>query len=216
MKQMKRAVIFDFDGTIADSFEYVYGFLKQEAHNTREYSAQQQHDLRRMSMRRLALHLGVPVWRMPYTYIRGRRIMRAHMEHVKIFPGMAKVITQLHRDGVQLFIASSNSKRNLHHSLKHYGLSQYFTAVVGGAGFTGKRSAIRRLLVRYRLPKATTWYVGDEMSDVVAATAAGIPCLAVTWGFADPEKMRMLEPSAIADHANDIPKILENAWKKYS
>lgn len=214
MKTPKRAVIFDFDGTIGDSFDYVYNYLKREAHNTHPYTAGQQHDLRRMSMRRLALHLGVPIWRLPYTYVHGRRIMRAHMEHVTIFPGMEQVIHQLHADGVLLFIASSNSTRNLRHFLKHYRMSQYFTAVRGGAGFMGKRSLILQLLVRYRLPKAGTWYVGDEMSDVVAATAAGVPCLAVTWGFADPDKMRLLEPTAIADKASDIPKILENAWKK--
>jgi phosphoglycolate phosphatase len=211
---MKRAVIFDFDGTIGDSFEYVYDFLKLEAKNNSAYSAKELQRLRGMSMRRLALHLGVPVWRLPLTYFKGRRVMRAHMEHVEVFPGMDTVIRQLHQDGALLFIASSNSTHNIRNFLKHYGLSHYFTVVRGGAGIMGKSSVIKQLIVRYRLTRSATWYVGDETSDVVAAAGAGVPCLAVTWGFADPKKMQMLEPAAIAHQAKDIPKLLEAAWKK--
>jgi phosphoglycolate phosphatase len=210
----QRAVIFDFDGTIADSFDYVFNFLKSEAKNTDTLTSKQQKELRKMSMKRLALHLGVPFWRLPMVYFKGRRVMRAHMEHVQPFAGMEAVIQQLHEQGCALFIASSNSPRNIRRLLKQRGIAVYFKAVRGGAGFTGKASLIRQLLLRYRLPKATTWYVGDETSDVVAASAAGLKCLAVGWGFADPEKLKQLEPAAFAERVSDIPKILEAAWKK--
>jgi phosphoglycolate phosphatase len=211
---MKHAVIFDFDGTIGDSFEYVYDFLKREARNETAYSKAELQALRGMSMRRLALHLGVPVWRLVPTYFKGRRVMRAHMEHVHIFPGMDHAIRQLHQDGAELFIVSANSTHNIRSFLKHYGLSHYFTAVRGGTGFMGKRSVIKQLMLRHHLQHEGTWYVGDETADVVAATAAGIPCLAVTWGFADPKKMALLEPAATAEQAQDIPTILEKKWKK--
>jgi phosphoglycolate phosphatase len=211
---MKKAVIFDFDGTIGDSFNYVYSFLKTEARNTSNPSASQVNKLRQMSMRRLALHLGVPVWKLPFTYFKGRRVMRAQMENVKIFAGMDTVIKQLHAEGVKLFVVSANSSRNVHKFLRQSDLDKYFTAVRGGAGIMGKRSIMQQLLIRYQLSKATTWCVGDETSDVVAATAVGLPCLAVTWGFADPKHMKLLEPAAIANKVSDIPKILENAWKK--
>jgi len=211
---MKRAVIFDFDGTIGDSFEYVYGFLRREARNETNYSAAELKRLREMSMRRLALRVGVPLWRLPYAYFKGRRTMRAHMEHVQIFPGMEAVIRRLHKEGAELYIVSSNSVHNIRSFLRRYELDDYFKAVRGGAGVLGKSSAIKRLMQRYSLSRATTWYVGDETKDVVAATASGIPCLAVEWGFADMRKMQLLEPAAVAKQAADIPVILERAWKK--
>jgi len=208
----RKAVIFDFDGTIADSFEYVFDFLKTEARNTDAYTAIEKKTMRQMSMKRLALHLGVPVWRLPFTYFRGRRVMRAHMEHVRPFAGMPQVIKQLHGEGYQLFVASANSAKNIRHLLKSQDLYPYFKAVRGGSGYAGKASVIRQLLFRYRLPKRLTWYVGDETSDVVAASAAGVQCLAVTWGFADPVSLKEMEPEGYAAKPEDIVRIVRASW----
>jgi phosphoglycolate phosphatase-like HAD superfamily hydrolase len=48
----------------------------------------------------------------------------------------------------------------------------------------------------------------------VAAAAAGVPCVAVSWGFADPADLQYLAPAGFAEKPADIPKILEAAWKK--
>ncbi len=210
----RKAVIFDFDGTIADSFEYVFSFLKTEAGNEREYTVAEKKALRQMSMKRLALHLGIPVWKLPATYFKGRRIMRAHMEHVQPFSGMPEVITALHTAGYELFVASANSGKNIRHLLKNQNLVHYFKAVYGGSGYTGKAALLRRISVRHRLPKHLTWYIGDETSDVVAASAAGLRSLAVTWGFADPTHIRQMEPEAIATKPEDIVRIVKDSWKK--
>jgi len=210
----RKAVIFDFDGTIADSFVYVLNFLKAEAGNMQTYSIAEQKTLRQMSMKRLALHIGVPVWRLPLVYFKGRRVMRAHMEHVQPFAGMPQVIAELHAAGYQLFIASANSGKNIRHLLKGQGLDHYFKAIRGGSGYTGKASFIRQMLIRYRLSKDLTWYVGDETSDVVAASAAGVRCLAVTWGFADPKSLKEMEPEGLASKPADIVRIVDDSWKK--
>jgi len=210
----RQAVIFDFDGTIADSFEYVFDFLKREAGDTANHSAEQLEEFRKMSMKRLALHLGVPVWRLPVVYFRGRRVMRAHMEDVEPFSGMIDVIRTLYQDGYLLFIASSNSGHNIRHLLRRQGILSCFRAVRSSAGLTGKPGLIRQLLVRYRLPRQWVWYVGDELGDVTAATRAGVHSLAVGWGFADPEQLKGLEPGAFAEKPADIVRIIEDSWKK--
>ncbi len=213
-RSRRRAVIFDFDGTIADSFEYVFDFLKKEGHNTTDFSAAELKEFRTMSMKRLALRLDVPVWRMPITYFRGRRVMRAHMEHVQPFDGMIEAIRALHTDGYTLFITSSNSGHNIRHLLRRKGVLGHFRAIRSSAGITGKPALIRQLLVRYRLPRKTVWYVGDEMGDVTAAARAGVRSLAVGWGFADPGQLKGLEPDGFADKPADIVRIIEASWKK--
>jgi phosphoglycolate phosphatase len=205
---MAGAVIFDFDGTIADSFDYVLDFLKAEAGNTRDFSAAEKRQLRQMSMKRLALHLGVSPWRLVSVYFKGRRVMRAHMENVQPFAGMDEVLRQLHGAGFELFITSANSGHNIRTLLRHQGILSYFKAIRGGSGFTGKSPMIRQLMIRYRLPGHTTWYVGDETGDVVAAARAGVLSLAVGWGFADPARLREVGPDAFAAKPEDIVRIL--------
>lgn len=207
----KRAVIFDFDGTLADSFEYVLGFLQSEAKNTQNFSPIEKKELREMSMKRLALHLGIPLWRLLPVYFKGRRVMRAHMKDVRAFPGIAEMLRGLHKEGYMLFVVSANSGKNIRHFLKHYELESYFTGVRGGSGLGGKASLLRQLVVRHRLPKAQTWYVGDETGDMVAAAAAGLKSIAVGWGFANPEKIRALGPTAFAASVGDIPKCIQKS-----
>jgi|GEM_PF-73697 len=210
----RQAVIFDFDGTIADSFEYVFNFLKEEAHNTRAYKAKEMKALRMLSMKDLSLELGIPYWRLPMMYFRGRRVMREHMEHVEPFDGMIEVIRQLHQDGYLLFIASSNSGRNIRHLLRRQGILSCFKAIRSSAGITGKPALIRQLMIRYRLSKHYVWYVGDETMDVRSSERAGVRSLAVGWGFADPKKLMKLGPDAFATKPSDIVRTVEKRWKK--
>jgi len=209
----RQAVIFDFDGTIADSFEYVYTFLKQEARNTTQFTEVELDHMRKMSMHQLAVHLGVPFWRLPVTYFRGRRVMRAHMEQVRPFDGMIDTIRQLHQDGYMLLIASSNSGRNIRHLLRQQGVLSCFRAIQSSAGITGKSAMIRQFIIRYRLQRRATWYVGDEIGDILSADRAGVNALSVTWGFADPEQLRALGPTGVAESPEDIIRIVKT-WKK--
>jgi len=210
----RRGVIFDFDGTIADSFEYVFDFLRGEADNTDDFSVAEKRKMRAMSMKRLALHLGVPFWRLPFVYFKGRRVMRAHMERVLPFIGMIEAVRELHAQGWRLYVASSNSTHNIRHLLKRYHIEGYFKAVRGSAGFWGKTPLIRGLVLRYRLRKAETWYVGDEAGDISAATRAGVRALAVGWGFANPADLKAMKPAAFAETPADLVKVLGSAWKK--
>jgi phosphoglycolate phosphatase len=205
----RQAVIFDFDGTIADSFEYVFDFLRNEANNTTEYSAAELEKFRKMSMKELTLRLGVPIRKLPFTYFRGRRVMRAHMEDVRPFAGMVDIVRQLHQDGYVLFITSANSGHNIRHMLRSQGILSCFRAIRSSAGITGKPALLHQLVVRYRLSRRTTWYVGDEVGDMKAARRAGLRSLAVEWGFADPKKLVTVEPDAVATRPEDILRIIE-------
>ena len=58
-------IIFDFDGTIADSFEYVASFLERHVRNTHPLTVEEKKTLRGMTMQQMALHLGSPAWKLP-------------------------------------------------------------------------------------------------------------------------------------------------------
>ncbi len=202
------AIIFDFDGTIADSFDFIVDFVADEAGRPPLSSAEKQ-ELRGQSMAAIARCFGHPWWRLIGLFVRGRREMHKVIGRVKPFDDISDVIKKLHAEGHELFIVTSNTVDNVHKFLHHYELHKYFLEVYGGAGLFGKARYLKKLLKEQNLEKSDALYIGDEARDVKAAHAAKIMIIAVTWGFARPADLEALEPTAMAEHPEDLIKILE-------
>jgi phosphoglycolate phosphatase len=202
-------IIFDFDGTIADSFDYVATFLERHVRRGHPLTHAEKEKLRGMTMQQMATHLGSPWWYLPVLFVIGRRAMGKAIYNVPVFEGMGRVIDKLHAEGHELMIVSSNNNRNIKRSLKQHHLYKYFTDIYGNAGFFGKKRAIRRILWRNELKRQDAVYIGDEARDVVAARAADVRVIAASWGFDNKEVLASHGPTAIADKPEDIIRILE-------
>lgn len=202
------AIIFDFDGTIADSFEYIAGFLAAEA-GLPPLSAAQKKDLRGQSMITIGRKFGLSWWRLFRLFFKGRRRMRGVMNRVKPFDGITDVLQKLHAEGHELFIVSHNKVGNIRAFLHHHGLHTYFLEIYGGIGVFGKAPALRRLLKDQKLEKENAVYIGDELRDVQASQSIQLRVIAVTWGFARLSDLRALRPTALADEPADLIRILE-------
>lgn len=204
------AIIFDFDGTIADSFEYVATFLESHVRRGHPLTETELQALRGMNMRQMARHFGSPVWYLPVLFVIGRRSMGKMIYNVPIFEGMGKVVEQLHNEGHTLMIVSSNNNRNIKRSLKQHHLYKYFTDIYGNAGILfGKHRAINRILRRNSLKREEALYIGDEGRDIIAAKAAEIRVIAAAWGFDKADILATHEPTVIVHTPHDIIKVIE-------
>jgi phosphoglycolate phosphatase len=203
------AIIFDFDGTIADSFDYVAGFLAAEA-GMPALGEEQKQGLHGLSMVAMARRLGHRWWRMPKLLFKGRRRMGGVINQLQPFDGVPAVLEKLHAEGHELFIVSSNSVRNVRAFLRHHKLQTYFLEIYGGVGLFGKAPALRRLLKEHQLELKDTVYIGDELRDIEAAQSVKLPVIAVTWGFARPSDLEAQRPSAVAATPADLLSVLEN------
>jgi phosphoglycolate phosphatase len=200
-------IIFDFDGTIADSFDFVAGFLA-EGIKTESLSEPQKQELRGLSMAAMARKLGYSWGRLPLLFLQGRRRMQGAIKQLEPFDDMVPVIQQLHADGHRLFVVSSNSRRNVRGFLSQHDLQGCFLEIVGNVGLFGKAGALRRLLKRHHLQPTEAMYIGDELRDVQAAQSINLPVIAVTWGFAQPADLSALQPTALTDSPNDLINII--------
>ncbi len=202
------AIILDFDGTIADSFDYVLDFLTVQAKLPLLIGTERA-KFRHLSMIAMARKLGHPHWRLPMLFWRGRQIMRMSIDHVEPFPGVSEVIRKLHAEGHELFILSSNNLVNIREFLHRNDMHEYFLEIYGGVGLFGKAPALRKLLKEQHIELDDSLYIGDELRDVEAAQSLGMRIIAVLWGFARQSDLRARKPTALAETAEDIIKITE-------
>lgn len=200
-------IIFDFDGTIADSFDYVAGFLAGES-KASKLDDQQKAGLRGQPMAAMARQLGHHWWQLPRLFFRGRQRMGQAIKHVKPFTGMPEVIRKLHEEGHELFIVSSNAAGTVRAFLADQKLNSCFLEVYGGISLFGKAPALRRLLRNQHIQRGNAVYVGDELRDVQAAQSVKLHVIAVTWGFARPDDLKALKPTAIAQNPTDLINVI--------
>lgn len=191
-----KAIILDFDGTIADSFDI---FLEALAATLRRppLPAEQVAMLRNIPTKEIIKHLKVKPWQLVAMITQGRREITARMDRVRAFEGMPEVIQELalHHS---LYILSTNSGPNIAGFLKKYRLTSAITRVYGNVGLMGKVSGLKKLIKQERLDPAECVYVGDETRDIEAARKVGISCVAVAWGYNHPAALRSYDPDGLA------------------
>ena len=204
------AIIFDFDGTIADSFEAVIKVFYELNGNHQPLPANEIERLRGMSLVKAAEELHIHPWKMPFLVMRGRRRMGKRVAEVDVHSGMPGVIRKLYAEGQQLFIMSSNSEKNIRLFLKQHNMSKDFVKIYGSVGLLGKARVLKKIRRQNKLAGDDCWYIGDEVRDVEGAKAAGIKVIAVTWGFNNEELLRQYQPTAVAETPAELLRILEN------
>lgn len=202
------AIIFDFDGTIANTFDYTVAFLAREAGQAPPGKSRKA-EFHGLSMARIARRLGLPWRRLPGLFFKGRREMSPAMDNIEPFTGIPELLGELRRRHHELFILSTNTTRNINKFLRRHGLEKRFKAVYGGVGMFGKTPALRRLLNERHIEPSGAIYVGDELRDVMAARALGVRVIAVTWGFAGSDDLKSAGVDGLAHRPQDLRRLLE-------
>jgi phosphoglycolate phosphatase-like HAD superfamily hydrolase len=207
----RKTIIFDFDGTIADSFDLAVSIFFDILHRTPITDVKQVSAYRRMSLQELIHELHVPKWLLPFLFMRGKHVMHKRIGEVGVFDGVEEVLRELHEAGCRLLIISSNSQKNVTTFLDTYHLLQYFDRVYGGVGLFGKTGALRRAIHADKLRNKDCYYVGDEVRDIEAARRARVKIVSVAWGYNDPVALQKHEPFAFVQKPKDlIPLLLDN------
>lgn len=204
-----RLVIFDFDGTLADSGRLMLGVLNQAAAKFR-FRALSEADierLRKMENRAVMREIGIPMWRLPgiAKYMREEAAKRPPPA---LFEGVPDVLRQMKGSGCKLAIVSSNSEAIVRASLGPdlAGLIDFYACDADMFGKAGKFKAVIR---KAGLQPMEVVSVGDETRDIEAARKAGVKAAAVTWGYADESVLATCKPDYMIRAVTELTPVLQ-------
>jgi len=203
-----RLVIFDFDGTLADSLPWLRGVFGELAREFgfRHPDAVDEDRLRRSGPRDAMALLRVPRWKVPRIAARVRGRMAAELDAIHPFEGVEEVLRRLDEAGVTLAVVSSNSRRNVERVLgrpaadriAHWGC---------GTSLFGKANHFRRVLALSGVPASEALCVGDEIRDARAARSAGIAFGAVGWGYHALDALLAERPAEVFERVADLARL---------
>jgi phosphoglycolate phosphatase-like HAD superfamily hydrolase len=206
--KQKPIVIFDFDGTIADTFMMAVNIFYRLKPRWPLLPKGEVERLRGMAFMQVARELQIPPWDIPFLLAKGRKIMTAHLDEAVLIPGMDAAIRQLHENGHELYIISSNSTENVNRFLERHKLLDQFTEVHGSIGLMGKARAIKKLLKHTQAVPERSYYVGDEARDIEAAHKVHVNAIAVSWGYNNIKILANHKPKVLVFDPDDIVKVV--------
>jgi phosphoglycolate phosphatase len=201
-------VIFDFDGTLADSKDWMVNTLSVMAgrHGFRQIGRDEVERLRGLPTRDVMRALGVSSWRLPFIAADMRRQSATEAASITPFPGALRVLIELADVGVTLAVVSSNGEVTVRSVL---GESQHLIdAYSCETSLFGKSRKLRRTAKRLAISPERTLYVGDETRDIEAAYEAGVAIAAVTWGYNNRLALEGARPTHLIDSFSDLADLV--------
>lgn len=206
--------ILDFDGTIADTLEMAlavynriapeYNFLPAGEEDIELFRTKRPHELLRT--------YGISKLKLLTLTLRIRKEMGRHIPEMKLFEGLDAALGKIRKRGCRIGILTSNSSENVRAFLQANHLNDLVDFVYSGRSLFGKEKVIRKMLVREQIDTGRIVYAGDEIRDIEACRAAGIPIIAVSWGLNRRELLASLSPDLIADSPADLPECVFKAF----
>jgi HAD superfamily hydrolase (TIGR01509 family) len=210
-ENITECVLFDWDGTLLDSFEA----------DAQAYSHMFHALGMSWSMAMLKRHYS-PNWHRVYRAARlprarwdeaDRLWMRFYKKHQpELQPGARQVLRALERR-FTLALVSSGSRSRVRRQLREHGVAEMFRAKVCSEDAPHRKphpAPLRMALARLRIAPKVCVYVGDAPEDIEMAHRAGVRAIGVLGGSPVPERLRAASPDALIETIRQLPALLKD------
>jgi phosphoglycolate phosphatase len=193
-------LIFDFDGTLADSFDVLYDYLRQ----TQPEFKLTKEELRLTTIPQLLSLFKVRAIELPQIIYKIQKEMRLKLQEVAPFPFVKDMLVRLVEDKRTLSIVSSNSMNNIEYFLSKHQLRPFFQSIHCEIDIFGKARKLEKLIRQRKMDRTQTYYVGDESRDIEAARKVKIKSIAVNWGFSHEDLLRGAHPDYLVRSPEEL------------
>ena len=217
---MKKAIIFDLDGTLADSS----GCIVNAAHHVQKHLG-----LRPITDATVRGKIGQRLDFMLATLfnIEGQLLQQAIHQYSaayvriaateeRLFEGVTDMLERLKDTGFQLAIATGKSQNGANHSTARLGLRNHFDSIHGILpGTPGKPhpAVLLRAIEALGQNPDNCVMVGDTTFDLDLSNAAGVKSVGVTWGVHPTSKLLACKPAFVAKTIEELEQWLLSVHK---
>ena len=202
-------IIFDFDGTLANSFPWVLNILDELAakFNAIPLDPAKLDEIKDYPPREILKMHNVPIWKLPAILRFTRSRMRTNGESIHCFEGVSAMLKRIHEQDIRMALVTTNTCETVRNVLgdDSYNLFHLFEDRVS---IFGKPAALKRIVRKSGLEKSQMLAIGDEIRDIEAAKKVNIPFGAVSWGFTSLEAMLSRDPEHIFTEIDQILDVL--------
>ncbi len=205
-KRMKyKLVIFDFDGTLADSFPWFTNALNKAADkfHFRRCEENEIEHLRSLDIKSIMKKLKISFWKAPMIVAYMRSNMTADIANTKLFEGISNLLERLADKETILALVTTNSHENVIKVLGEKNAS-LFSHYECGVDVFGKGHKFKKILAKTHLTASEAICIGDEIRDIEAAKLARIDSGAVSWGYTTFETLKKYSPAKLFTTIEEI------------
>ncbi|KMW72451.1 phosphoglycolate phosphatase [Photorhabdus luminescens subsp. luminescens] len=125
----------------------------------------------------------------------------------QLFPGVKVTLAELAKHNLPMGIITNKPTPFIAPLLASLGISEYFSLVLGGDDVKEKKphpAPIYLTMGTFGLRKEELLFVGDSRNDILAAQAAGCPCVGLTYGYNYGESIALSNPDCILTNFSDL------------
>ena len=204
-----KTLIFDFDGTIADTLPFTVNNVLELNRSMKLLNAEKIdiEKFRSMDLSSYIKSLKIPTLKLLYFVLRLQLKLGSQINSVSTFNDLAETLVLLKRRGVKTGIVTSNSKKNVKKFLKKNNLN-YFDFIYTTINYFEKSKLIEKAIKKLKLYTEDVIYIGDEVRDIEAARAAGIKIASVTWGYNLESILTENKPDYIVTQPRDLLNLM--------
>ncbi len=205
-----KLLIFDFDGTLANTMPWVLTIVDHvaEKYKLPRPDLSQLDHFRRQDARTLIRQYRVPAWKIVLVSRYVHRLMAKDLDKITLFEGVDSMLQEICQAEVRLAVVSSNTRAIVRHVLgpENVACFRYFEC---GVSVFGKYAKFKKVLKRAKVRPGEALVIGDELRDFDAARRAHIPFGAVAWGYTLFEVLWAHAPREAFHEVEDIARLIQ-------
>lgn len=207
----KLVIIFDFDGTIANTLAFIEK-ATIEIFGDSYFKGIKKVNLSKLKnkeSREVFKSLGIPLAKIPFILKKVSNFVYQEIDKVKPIAGMKEALSEIKENGHSLGILTSSPLKTVAKFLTINGFD-FFDFVCSENNLFGKAKALKKILKERKLAVESVFYVGDEVRDIKAAQAAKIKIVAVNWGFNNEVILKKQAPDFLIKKPAELVALFAN------